>query len=88
MLERALLGAAHRLIDAADLDFAGGPRDEGAVPAGGYPTQLTLREVERLHIGNVLREEGGHVERAARRLNIPRSTLYQKLKAYGLEVSR
>jgi transcriptional regulator of acetoin/glycerol metabolism len=32
----------------------------------------------------VLREEGGHVERAAKRLNIPRSTLYQKIKAYGL----
>ena len=45
---------------------------------------LTLREVELNHIRNVLREEGGHVERAAKRLNIPRSTLYQKIKAYGL----
>ncbi|HEY0093329.1 MAG TPA: helix-turn-helix domain-containing protein, partial [Archangium sp.] len=28
--------------------------------------------------------ESGHVERAARRLGIPRSSLYQKLKSLGL----
>jgi DNA-binding NtrC family response regulator len=84
VLERALLEASQRSIGSADLDFAGSPREERAAPAGGYPTHLTLREVERTHIANVLREEGGHVERAARRLNIPRSTLYQKVKAYGL----
>jgi transcriptional regulator of acetoin/glycerol metabolism len=36
----------------------------------------------------VLNEEGGHVDRAAKRLDIPRSTLYQKLKTYGSEPSR
>ena len=45
---------------------------------------LTLREVERRHIERVLAAEGGHVERAARRLGIPRSSLYQKLKSLGL----
>jgi DNA-binding NtrC family response regulator len=81
VLERALLGAGHGSIGEADLDFASSPRS-GA--AGTPASHLTLREVERNHIEAVLREEGGHVERAARRLNIPRSTLYQKIKAHGL----
>ncbi len=86
VLERALLRVSDGRIDEDTLDFASHPR---SLPGeSGFATHLTLREVERLHIANVLREESGHVERAARRLNIPRSTLYQKIKAYGLESSR
>lgn len=85
VLERALLAVAGGQIDAADLDFASSPR---GLPAGeaaaAADSHLTLREVEVNHISRVLREEGGHVERTAKRLNIPRSTLYQKIKAYGL----
>jgi transcriptional regulator of acetoin/glycerol metabolism len=36
--------------------------------------------VERRHIMKALHEEGGHVERAARRLGVPRSSLYDKIK--------
>jgi transcriptional regulator of acetoin/glycerol metabolism len=43
--------------------------------------------VERRHIELVLREENGHVERAARRLGIPRSSLYQRIKQLGLRPS-
>jgi len=45
---------------------------------------MTLVELERLQIERVLKAEGGKVEAAAKRLGIPRSTLYQKLKAAGL----
>jgi DNA-binding NtrC family response regulator len=44
-------------------------------------TTLTLEEVERRHIAQVLAEEGGHVERAAKRLGIPRSSLYAKIRS-------
>jgi DNA-binding NtrC family response regulator len=91
VLERALLAVADSPIDAGDLDFAGSPRGGGAPAVGEAEfadTRLTLREVEINHIARVLREEGGHVERTAKRLDIPRSTLYQKIKAYGLEPSR
>jgi transcriptional regulator of acetoin/glycerol metabolism len=37
--------------------------------------------VEQQHIANVLAEENGHVERAARRLGIPRSSLYAKIRS-------
>jgi ActR/RegA family two-component response regulator len=40
----------------------------------------TLKEVEWLHIQRVLDEEKGSVGRASKRLGIPRSSLYQKLK--------
>jgi len=85
VLERALLGASTSCIDGADLDFASSPRTMGAPKSASH---LTLREVEQNHIATILLEEGGHVERTAKRLNIPRSTLYQKIKAYGLESSR
>jgi DNA-binding NtrC family response regulator len=90
VLERALLGATQSWIDDGDLDFASSPRSGGggSGESASYSSHLTLREVERNHIGLVLGEEGGHVERTAKRLNIPRSTLYQKIKAYGLDSSR
>jgi DNA-binding NtrC family response regulator len=88
VLERALLSATGASIDDTDLDFASSPRSGAGGGEAPLASHLTLREVERIHIGNVLREEGGHVERTAKRLNIPRSTLYQKIKAHGLDSSR
>jgi len=44
--------------------------------------------VERHHIERVLGEEGGHVERAARRLGVPRSSLYERIKRLGIAVRR
>jgi DNA-binding NtrC family response regulator len=44
--------------------------------------------LERRYIEQVLREEGGKVDVAALRLGIPRSTLYQKLKRFGLPKNR
>jgi transcriptional regulator with GAF, ATPase, and Fis domain len=45
-------------------------------------SSLTLLDLERQHIERVLREEGGRVEKTARRLGIPRSSLYQKIKKH------
>jgi DNA-binding NtrC family response regulator len=80
VLERALLNGAGGPLDAADLDFAG----LSCRPADPAPLAMTLKELERHHIQRVLGEEGGHVGRAAQRLDVPRSTLYQRIKALGL----
>ncbi len=45
----------------------------------------TLEEVERAHIERVLRETDGNLSRAARILDIDRTTLYNKLRRYGLK---
>lgn len=44
----------------------------------------SLREVQKLYIQHVLRETGWNVSEAARILGIHRSSLYLKLKQYGL----
>jgi DNA-binding NtrC family response regulator len=46
-----------------------------------------LADVERRHIEKALAIEQGQVDRAAERLGLPRSTLYQRLKEYGLSAS-
>jgi DNA-binding NtrC family response regulator len=75
VLERALLHNEGHELDATHL--AGAASAE--VPA--LPERLeTLEQVERWHIARVLAREGGSVDKAARCLDVPRSTLYKMIK--------
>ena len=77
VLERAVIFASGRSIRSEDVRFdvsTDAPRAPRAF-AG-----QTLDDMERAHIEAALRDAGGHVERAAVSLGIPRSTLYHKLK--------
>lgn len=75
VFERAvLLSGGATWIEAADLRFEATPETDDKV--------ITLDEVERRHIEHVVRLEAGNVDRAAVRLGVSRSTLYQKLKRY------
>jgi DNA-binding NtrC family response regulator len=79
VFERAvLLSGDPSAIRAADLRFEASPEGDAEV--------ITLEEVERRHIEYVLQLEVGNVDRAALRLGVSRSTLYQKLKRYRDEV--
>jgi DNA-binding NtrC family response regulator len=51
-------------------------------------TSLSLSEMEKLYIQRVIQEENGRIERAAQRLGVPRSSLYKKIKAMGIPVSK
>lgn len=53
---------------------------EGVPPAAG----LSLEEMEKEHISRVLKSVEGNISRAAKILAINRTTLYHKLKKYGL----
>lgn len=55
--------------------------DEKTTP---YPEDLTLAEVERLHIKSILKATEGNKSRAARRLGIDYTTLLRKLKSMGI----
>jgi DNA-binding NtrC family response regulator len=59
----------------------------GVIVDPGMP-EMPLAEVERRYILRILDKEGGHVARAARKLGIPRSSLYQRLKNYGVNLAR
>jgi len=49
---------------------------------------VTLEELERRHIVRVLAVAMGRVEEAARLLGIPRSSLYEKIRRFGLGPQR
>ena len=63
-----------------DLLRPGPGREEPVVPD--HP--LNLEELEQNSIQRALRQEKGNVSSAARILGINRSTLYQKMKKYGI----
>jgi DNA-binding NtrC family response regulator len=85
VLERALLLTGSRRLAPQDLIFERSLRPQAAALADSG--DLSLAELERRQIAKVLAEEAGNVPRAAERLGIPRSTLYQRIKTYGLKPS-
>lgn len=81
-IQRAVLLSEGPDIDAADLSVS----DIRIVPSEGHDTAFTLLEgVERNAIIQMLRETGGNKLETAKRLGIGRQTLYNKIKAYGIE---
>jgi transcriptional regulator with PAS, ATPase and Fis domain len=88
VLERAvLLRRDTTVLNRQDLVFEQidlTPRRSGEREEVKYPwLELSLAEMERRHIENVLQHEDGNVGRAAKRLGISRSTLYERLKVQG-----
>ncbi|MEP7132286.1 MAG: sigma-54 dependent transcriptional regulator [Acidobacteriota bacterium] len=83
VLERAMLLGHGTEIGPAELGL-GAPRLQD--PAG--RRDLSLVETEKDLIRRALELEGGRVGRAATALGISRSSLYQKIRRYGLAVSR
>jgi two-component system response regulator HydG len=75
-VERALVVGRGSEIRPADLAF----QFQAEEPRAGK----TLDAVERAHIERILRETQHNLSRAARTLDIDRTTLYNKLRRYGL----
>jgi DNA-binding NtrC family response regulator len=75
-IERALVIRRGNRVEAEDFPF------QNAQP----PTSngRSLEEVERGHIEGIVRETAGNLSAAARILHIDRTTLYNKLRRYGL----
>jgi two-component system response regulator HydG len=76
-VERALVVSRGPEIKPADFSFQ--------FQDGGAPSGRKLEDVERVHIERVLRETDHNLSRSARILDIDRTTLYNKLKRYGLK---
>ena len=85
VVERALLLGDDAVIEPANLRFEAHP---APAAAGIADSSLTIAEVERIHILRVLEEEEGRVDSSAQRLGISRSSLYQKIKVYGIQPAR
>ena len=76
VLDRALLITDGEAIEAQDLMIQE-DRQQAA--------DDTVAEVERQHILRILSEEGGNIPRAAKRLGVPRSSLYKIAKKLGAD---
>jgi len=81
-IERAVILAKNSYIEAADLS------QEDLLLAHSAPLGRSLKEIERERIPNVLNETGGNYSEAARILGISRATLYNKIRAYRLDVNK
>jgi DNA-binding NtrC family response regulator len=81
VMERAVLLATGDTIQPRDLrlEYASEPPGEST-----DESRLTLRDVQRLHIQRALTIERGNVARAATRLGMSRSSLYNKISAFGI----
>ena len=80
VIERAVLLSEGKSIGLRDLNFDG----HASVGVPTLDSRLTLLQLEKQHIQIVLDEERGRVEKAAHRLGIPRSSLYQKIKKHQI----
>jgi transcriptional regulator with PAS, ATPase and Fis domain len=72
--------------DALGKSDLGLPSDAGGpAQADGSDAALSLEDVEKRHIAHVLERTGGSKTRAASVLGVSRSTLWEKLKRYGID---
>ena len=78
-LEKAVIMSEKNVI--SNIILSGGPNS--SLKQSG-PDTLNLEEHEKVVIAQALREEQGNISSAAKALGINRSTLYQKMKKYGL----
>lgn len=84
VLERAVLLAPGDELTPRDLRF---DTPELAGRGGASEKDLSLEAAERRHVELVLRLTGGNVAEAARRLDVPRSSLYEKINRLDIPVS-
>jgi DNA-binding NtrC family response regulator len=80
VLERGAMNCEYDVLTTEHLCFQQSSRETPAQEI----LHGTLKDVERAYIGHVLRDEGGSIERTARRLGIPRSSLYNKMRRFEI----
>jgi DNA-binding NtrC family response regulator len=84
VLERSALLCKTAQIRASDLRFDGSSEAASSAREERRSSGQTIEENEARHILRVLENEDWKVDRAARRLGIARSSLYNRMKKYGL----
>ncbi len=83
VIERATVLSRTETLDAADFSQLNANSTESAVTS--IPTTMTLRDLEKEHIENVLAANEFSLQKSADVLGIHRNTLRQKMKEYGIE---
>ncbi len=81
-IERAIVSTRTTTLAEDDLVFL---TNGGGARSVRVPDNMHIEEMEKLMIEATLRRTGGNVKEAAVSLGIDRSTLYEKLKRFGVE---
>jgi len=81
-VERALVTCRGPRLTEEDFSFLA--QNGGAARPWSVPANMTIEEMEKLMIAATLERTGGNVKESAAILGIDRSTLYEKIKRYGL----
>jgi len=81
-IERAVILAKNNYIEVADLPQESLIKTHSSVPGE------SLEKIEKNHILNTLKETDGNLSKAAKILGISRVTLYNKIRAYKLDVKK
>ncbi len=83
VIERAVVLNQKNMIDESDLSLTAASDATASSVSRDSLTEMTLAELERLHITRVLRHTDGNKSKASQILGIERSTLDRKLKRYN-----
>ncbi len=81
VVERAVVTARKRVISTEAFEYLSAQR----MCMPGESTPRSLEDAEKWHIRNVLEGEGWNVSRAAKVLQIDRTTLHKKIRKYSLQ---
>jgi DNA-binding NtrC family response regulator len=81
-VERALVTCRGRVLDEEDFAFLA--LSQAASQGWAVPPGMSLQEMEKVLITATLQRTGGNVKESAAQLGIDRSTLYEKIKRYGI----
>jgi len=88
VMERAAILCQNEIIEADHLPIelrTMPPKEPKSIPKSSSPEEdLSLQDIEQKHIIETLQKFDGNKSKAARILNISRSTLREKLKQYGI----
>jgi DNA-binding NtrC family response regulator len=82
-VERALVTCKSGVLEVHDFGFLSRPASDPRAPAA-LPPGLTLQEIEKEYVTATLARLSGNVKAAAEALGIDRSTLYEKIRRYGI----
>jgi len=82
-IERAMATSRADVLEPGDFDFLRHARPLSSTWSP--PTHMAMHEIERDVIEAVLKRVSGNVREAARILQLDRSTLYDKIRRYGIQ---
>jgi DNA-binding NtrC family response regulator len=81
-IERAIVTARGEVLEAEDFDFLA--RNGNAARHWSVPDGMPLEELEKRAVTAALERTDGNIKAAAEILGIDRSTLYTKIRKYGI----